>query len=250
MTHRTARIILFASLTLLLGSVGTLVSIASAENMNSNSYTIQFGNFNITSGEKSSDSYTVTDTVGQTGAGPYGEYGTSNYFVGGGFQYIYQIPEFEFAISTTSIDFGELIIGQHATQNHTMSISTRGAGGYAVYARAAHALRHQTGAATIPHTSCDASNCTLTTAEVWTNPAVAGFGYNMSGTNVPADFTDNTYFRPMADQELAESAQVVMSSSDIANNETATITYKVGVGANQQAGRYSTEVRFTAVPGY
>lgn len=250
MKQRTALTIFVLGLVTLMGSLGTLVSLVSAENMNSDSYQIQFGNFNITSGEKSSDNYTVTDTVGQTGAGPYGNYGVSNYFVGGGFQYIYQIPEFEFQISTTSIDFGELIIGQHATQNHTMTISTRGAGGYAVLAQVVHALRHQEDAEEIPHTTCDAANCTITTAEVWTNQAIAGFGYNMSGTNVPTDFSDATYFRPFPDLEAVQAAQTVMSSNDIATNETATITYKVGVDATQLAGRYNTEVRFTAVPGY
>lgn len=250
MNRTAARIIFFASLATLVGSVGTLVSIATAENMNSDSYKIQFGNFNITSGEKSSASYNVTDTVGQTGAGPYGNYGVSNYFVGGGFQYIYQIPEFEFAVSTTSIDFGELIIGQLETESHTMRINTRGAGGYAVYARIAHAMRHQDGSETINHTSCDNTLCTITTAGVWTDDGIAGFGYNMSGTNIPADFIDATYYRPFADLEVPEDAQIVMSSNDIANDEISTITYKVGVDATQRSGRYNTEVRFTAVPGY
>jgi len=72
----------------------------------------------------------------------------------------------------------------------------------------------------------------------------------MSGTNIPTDFTDGDYFRPFADLEVPQSGQIVMSSEDVADDEIATITYKVGVSAAQRAGRYNTEVRFTAVPGY
>lgn len=223
---------------------------AQAENMNSDSYSIQFGNFNITAGEKSGPNYKVTDTVGQTGAGPYGTFGVSNYFIGGGFQYIYQIPEFEFSLSALSVDFGQLLIGNHATQNHTMTITTRGANGYTVYVISEHPLRHQTGSHAIPYTSCDAGTCTISAAGNWTNTNVPGFGYNMSGPTVPTDFTSSSFFRPFPDREAAQSPQVVMSSPDIANNETATITYQAGIDANQAAGSYQTAIQFIAVPGY
>ena len=67
-----------------------------AETLESSSYVIQFGNFNVTSGEKSNSNYAVTDTVGQTGAGPYGQLGSSTYFVGSGFQYIYPFDQYQF----------------------------------------------------------------------------------------------------------------------------------------------------------
>lgn len=250
-TRPTSRLYVWGALCLcfglcLLGSPNQAV----AENMSSDSYTIQFGNFNITSGEKSSASYTVTDTVGQTGAGPYGTIGVSNYFIGSGFQYIYQIPEFEFTLSTTSIDLGELIVGTLAQQSHTMSITTKGAGGYVVRVVAEHPLRHQESVADIPFTSCDAGTCTIDQAQVWTNPLVTGFGYSMNGTNVAADFLNTTYFRPFADAEAAQSSQIIMSSVDVADHETATITYQAGIDANQAAGNYQTAITFIAVPGF
>jgi len=221
-----------------------------AERLESDSYVITFGNFNVTSGEKDSASYHVTDTVGQTAFGPYGEYGSSTYFVGSGFQYIYQINTFSFQISKTLIPFGELIEDTHSTDSHTLTITTQGAGGYSVYAFEEHPLRQVGGLAEIANTTCDAGGCTHTSAAVWTNQSIAGFGYNMAGNDIPSGFIDNTYFKSFADNESAEEMQIVMSSSNVANERQATVTYKAGIGSSQDSGNYETAVVYVAVPGY
>lgn len=221
-----------------------------ADLLESDSYQIQFGNLNITSGEKSSASYNVTDTVGQTGAGPFGEYGSSTWFVGSGFQYIYQIDAFSFEISTTEVDLGTLTSSSLSTGNHTLTISTRGAGGYSVYAYEAHPLRHEDGVTTIPDTICDNGLCDETNAEIWTNSSTSGFGFNIDGDDVPSDFVSTSYFRQFADDSAAENAQVVMNSSHTADQRQATVTYQVGMPGNQQAGTYQTHVVYIAVPGY
>lgn len=221
-----------------------------AENMESNSYKIQFGNFNITSGEKSSASYTVTDTVGQTGAGPYGQYGVSSYFVGSGFQYIYQIDRFSFRISKIGIDLGLLTPEIHNTDAHDIAITSGGASGYTVYAYEAHPLKHSQSTDTIPDTTCDSGTCSHTTAGVWTDTAIPGFGYNLSGDDIPGDFTNSTYFRNFADFSDGESMQTVMSSSNVAYNATATVTYKAGASGSQASGNYATYIVFVAVPGF
>lgn len=224
--------------------------LAHAERLESDSYVITFGNFNVTSGEKSSASYNVTDTVGQTGSGPYGSYGGSTYFVGSGFQYIYQIDTFRFQISKTLIDFGELAEQTHETDSHTLTITTQGAGGYSVYAYELHPLRQLEGSEEIPNTTCDAGTCTHTTAGIWTNQSVAGFGYNMTGNDIPAHFINSTYFKSFANNEAAEAMQVVMSSSNIANARQSTVTYKAGIGSSQASGNYETAVVYVAVPGF
>jgi hypothetical protein len=218
--------------------------------MESPSYVIQFGNFNMTSGEKSSASYNVTDTVGQTGAGPYGQYGSSGYFVGSGFQYIYQFSAFSFILSKTHIDLGELVVGQHNTDFHTISITSSGANGYVVYAYEEHPLRLLNAANTIPNTTCDSGTCTNASAGIWTDTNVRGFGFNISGDDVPGDFLNTTYFRPFADRASAEPMQVVMSSNTPARDRVATVTYKAGVGGTEAAGNYSTGVVYVAVPRY
>ncbi|HEX7017747.1 MAG TPA: hypothetical protein VF209_02470, partial [Patescibacteria group bacterium] len=221
-----------------------------AQRLESDSYVIQFGNFNVTSGEKESASYNVTDTVGQTFAGPFGAYGSSDYFIGAGFQYIYQIDTFAFSISDVDIDLGSLTPGAHNTASNTLRITTKGAGGYTVYAYELHPLRHSNGTNDIDDTLCDTGACSESNADPWTTLTVTGFGFNASGNDVPADFVDSTYFRQFADREDGETMQVVMSDDDIADNEEATITYKAGVSGTQAAGDYQTGVVYVAVPGF
>lgn len=241
------------SLIVLVGAAisAPFVSPALADRLESDSYIIQFGNFNVTSGEKSSSSYKVTDTVGQTGAGPFGAYGSSDYFVGSGFQYIYQIDTFAFTISDVSINLGTLTSGAHSTDSNVLTITTRGGGGYTVYAYEQHPLRLSSDDTTIiPDTTCNTGVCSETDADPWTNTSIPGFGFNASGTTVPADFVNSTYFRQFANQAAAETMQTVMNSSNIANSDTATITYKAGISGSQAAGDYATGIVYVAVPGF
>lgn len=248
------RVTMVASLVLGLGLVAAsspLITTVLADRLESDSFIIQFGNFNVTSGEKSSTSYNVTDTVGQTGAGPFGAYGSSTYFVGSGFQYIYQIDNFSFTISDVSINLGTLASGAHNTDSNVLTVSTRGAGGYTVYAYEQHPLRLSSDDTTIvPDTTCNTGTCSESDADPWTNTAIPGFGFNANGSTVPTDFVNSTYFRQFANQAGAETMQVVMDSSTIANNDTATITYKAGISGNQAAGDYATGVVYVAVPGF
>ena len=71
-------------------------TISLAQTFDSTSYHIDWGNFNMTSGKKTSTNYQLTDTVGQNAPGKF----TSNgYTVKSGFQYIYDSMEkFSFAI--------------------------------------------------------------------------------------------------------------------------------------------------------
>lgn len=221
-----------------------------AERLESDSYVIQFGNFNMTAGEKSSASYNVTDTVGQTGAGPFGEYGSSGYFVGSGFQYIYQIDEFSFRLSKTAINLGSLTANAHNTDSHTMTITTRGAGGYTIYAYETTPLLNRNGVDTIPNTTCDAGTCSYTAAGLWTNVNIGGFGFNINGNDTPVDFVNSNYYRALADRSASEPMQVVMSSTNIASERTATVTYKAGLFGSEASGSYETGVSYVAVPGY
>ena len=228
-----------------------LLSPVAAERLESNSYVIQFGNFNVTAGEKESASYKVTDTVGQTGAGPYGAYGVSSYFIGGGFQYIYQIDQFSFSISKLAINLGELNTNVHNSDSLTLSISTGGAGGYSVYTYETRPLTHQDGTHAVADTICNSGSCSETTAGLWTNQSIGGFGFNANGSDVASDFVTTDHFRQFANRAAAESMQVIMNSSNVVENSTATITYKAGLSsASQAAGRYETATVFVAVPGF
>ncbi len=231
-------------------SCAIFVPSINAETLESNNFVIQFSNFNIGSGSVDSASYNVTETLGQTAAGPFGQYGSSNSFVGSGFQYIYQLDNFSFEISKLQIDLGTLTPDSHNTDSHTLSITTRGGGGYIVYAYELRPLQLPDGGAAIPNTSCDAGTCTTSTAGIWSDQTVPGFGYNMSGHDIPVTFASSSYFRPFADQSLAQPMQPVMSSDNVALRRQATVTYKAGVAGDQAEGNYETGVAFVAVPGF
>ena len=217
-----------------------------AVNMNSDSYKIQWGNVNMGGGRKTSAGYIVTDTLGQIAPG---DYQSAGYWLRAGFQYIHTIIPFTFTISDLNIAFGSLVVGTPSTDTNTLTVSARGAGGYQVLAFENHPLKSRQ-ANDIADTLCDTSLCDETNADPWTNNSVYGFGFNMSGDDIPVDFVDSTYFRQFADLESAESKQIVMSSDAVTSSSTATVTYKVNVSAVQEAGNYENAITYVAVPGY
>ncbi len=233
-------------LSLIIFSLVVVVA-AQADRLESDSYVIQFGNFNMTAGEKNSTSYKVTDTMGQIAPGPYN---STSYFVGGGFQYIYQIGSFRFSISDVDLDLGTLTTDAHNSATNQLTISTRGAGGYSVYAYELRPLTHSNNTNIINDTTCDNNDCDESTATTWVNQSVGGFGFNASGDDVASDFINANYFRQFADNSNSEAMQMIMSSTDIAKNRTATITYKAGLSGIEAAGKYQTGIVYVAVPGY
>jgi hypothetical protein len=77
-----------------------------AQTFDSSSYHIDWGNFNMTSGKKTSATYTLTDTVGQNAPGKFTNTG---FVVKSGFQYIYDsLEKFSFSISDIDLPFGTL----------------------------------------------------------------------------------------------------------------------------------------------
>ncbi len=216
--------------------------------MESDSYKLKFPNLNMTSGSKSSDNYNILDTVGQTAPG---EYASSGFYVKAGFPYIKTIIAFAFTISDLSIDFGTLTpsVFTNPLPFNTLTVSSGGAGGYAVVASEDHPLQLQGTATNIPDTNCDTS-CDETTAAVWTNTSKYGFGYNMSGNDIPAAFVNSTYFKQFANQAALESNQIVMSSNNVGTNRVATVTYKVNISSTQAAGDYENSLMFLATPTY
>jgi hypothetical protein len=229
-----------ASLTLL-GSPALGLAL---ETMTSDNYSVQMGNFNMTSGTKSSDSFTLTDTVGELAPG---QFDSAGFTVFSGFQYIYALPEFSFRITDLSMELGVLQPGTFGTDSHELIISTRSAG-YTILARAQHVLRTNQGSE-IPFTNCD-SPCTISSAEPWANPANTGFGFNALGPHAAADFATPNYFRPFADAEQAEVAQTIASHGSIVKDDSITVTYQASAGQSQGAGMYTTVVDYTAVPNY
>lgn len=218
------------------------------EQLSSEHYIIDWGNFNITSGNKTSNTYRLSDTVGQIAPGTYQKTGV---LLKSGFQYIYDtFITFSFSIDNLSIDFGILTPGVASTATNTITISTPSGRGYQVSSQESHPLSLENGT-TIPDTVCD-SPCNESTSNVWTNSTTYGFGFNASGIGASSYFADNTYFRQFADISAspAETPQIFMSENSPVKNRQSTITYKVNVSPVQSEGIYRNFIVYTAVPKY
>ena len=220
-------------------------SVSAQAKIISPNYIIQMPNFNSGAGIPASSGYKLDTTVGQTAAGLYS---SSGYAVRSGFQYIHSIIPFSFSMSNFLINFGTLTPGTPSTLTSTLIVSAGGAGGYKVTARESSALQ-KTGGQSIPDTLCDAG-CTESAAGVWSLATTYGFGYSMSGNDVPSDFINSTYYRHFANASQSQTDQIIMGSANVGRTRTATITYKINVSAVQPAGNYQNRILFTAIPSF
>jgi hypothetical protein len=221
-----------------------------AQSFSSNSYLIQMGNFNMTGGRKTSTTYNLTDTAGQTFQG---QFDSTGFVVKAGFQYIHDIGTFSFSISDLDIDFGSLPPNTLSTDQNTLTVSHNGSGGYQVLAYEDHPLRHSLTSTDIPDSTCDDTTCTQVLCRPWTSTSIYGFGFNASGDDVDTSaskFADSTYFCQFADAEIIETPQPVMASSTVGINRQATITYQANIHSLQEAGTYSTFITYLAIPTY
>ena len=216
------------------------------ERIESPNFRIIFPNLNSGAGIPTSTNYKLNTTIGQTGPG---EYSSAGYRVKAGFQYIKSIIAFSFSISDIQKNFGTLTPQTPSTSTSTIIISAGGAGGYSVKASENNPMKTINGANTIIYTLCD-TTCSETAAAVWSSSTKYGFGFNMSGDDVPADFVGSTYFRQFADRSNSETQAVIMSSANVGSSRTATITYKVNISGVQPAGVYQNIITFTAIPSY
>jgi len=219
---------------------------ARAQTLTSPNYILRQGNFNMTSGAKSSASYNLTDTVGQIAAEFFSSAG---YHVKAGFQYMYTLYDFSFSISSLAINLGSLTPNTFTTASHTLTVTAPGQG-YSVTAYETNKLTKSGSSDTIPDTTCDSGPCTESAATVWTTATNNGFGYNATGNDIATDFVGATYFRPFPDLSASESPAVIMTTTSAGKNRVATITYKVSPSGTQAAGNYSTQIVYIATPTY
>lgn len=237
------------SLTYLVLLVFLFVLPVYADNMSSTSYKIQMGTIDVGGQKQTSSSYRLTTSLGQSAAG---EFDSAGYTVKAGFQYLYSIIPFRFSVSNTNINLGSLLPSTPSTATTTLTVYFGAAGQYLVTAEELGTLRTFSGAYSIPDTVCNGGGqtCTATSSNVWNSSSAYGFGYNMSGNDVPADFTNNTYYRPFPDTTAAGSPATVMSSVNVGKNRQSTMTFKGNVSTTQTAGTYRTIIRFIATPSY
>lgn len=219
-----------------------------AVNMESSRFKIESANTSSAAGNKSSAGYKLSDTIGQLAAG---QFSSTGYIVKAGFQYIHSIIPFRFSISNINIALGTLTPNTPSTATTTLTIYFGGAGQYQVTAIEEGALKTLS-ANTIPDTSCDggAETCTESVAKTWSSTNAYGFGYNMSGNDIPADFSTSNHYRPFPDRAAAESPAVIMSSINVGKSRQSTMTFKANISPIQPAGSYQTVINFVATPSF
>ncbi|MBI1872043.1 hypothetical protein HYS10_01350 [Candidatus Collierbacteria bacterium] len=221
-----------------------------ADNPSSPLYNIKMGTINITGGTKTSPSFKLNDTVGQT---VQGKFENTGFQVKAGFQYVRSRAPFSFTISNSAIDFGSVIANTFAADSSTLTVSVGSANGYSVKAIENHSPKVASTENTIPDTSCDAiSPCAINQAAPWIDTNSYGFGYNMKGLGVNQnDFIDKTYYQPFPNNELGQDPITIMSGTNIRNKtEIATITYKINIPPTQLNGIYENAIQFIAIPSF
>lgn len=219
--------------------------VTAQERVESTNYRIIFPNFNSGAGIPTSSNYELNTTLGQTAPGLFS---SSGFRVKAGFQYINSIIPFSFSISDIQKDFGSLTPNTPSTSTSTLVVSSGGASGYSVKVSENSPLT-TANSDTIIDTLCD-TTCSETSASSWTSSTKYGFGFNMNGDDVPADFVNTNYFRQFADRSLGENPATIMTSNNVGRSRTATITYKINVSGVQPAGSYQNILTFSAIPGY
>jgi len=224
----------------------------------SDNYEITWPNLNMAAGGSTSPGYKMGITAGQTSPGLY----SNGYKIRAGFQYIHSIIPFSFQISTQSLAFGD-INPEVLTNNQslTLTVNSGSAGGYQVTVWENDELT-STALSTIPDTACDpADTCTQNNSGTWTQTTTYGFGYNMTGTDIPNNipsesFTGSKYKRfANAANIPAESPVKIMGKTPIeghvaGKDKTATMNARINISNIQAAGTYRNILTFTAIPTY
>lgn len=221
-----------------------------AVNMESSRFRIESANTSEAAGNKSSTNYKLSDTIGQLAAG---EFSSTGYVVKAGFQYLHSIIPFRFSISdiNVALEPNPIVPNNPSTATTILTVYFGSAGQYLVTAIEEGQLKTMSGNA-IPDTSCNGGGetCSELVAKTWDSSTAYGFGYNMSGDDIPADFTSETQYRPFPDRTAAEPPAVVMSSVDVGKNRQATMTFKANISPIQPAGSYQTIINFVATPSF
>lgn len=231
-------------------SLSHSITSAFAAEMKSGQYRLNTGSYNISNDKINTDNKTWQKVSTDSALG-FTDTGFISHI---GFPYTKTVLPFGLAISNTTFDFGGITMGgkPNPLPASTLSVAAAGAAGFQVLASQNHPLTIIKGSTTIADTTCDNPDdtCSETIAKPWTDNSQYGFGYNLSGQDIPKDFLGPTYFRHFSDESNQEEPAVVMSSINPDRTSEATITYKVLVPAIQASGIYDNVVTFLAVPGY
>lgn len=223
--------------------------LARAQEMNSQNFKIQGGNFNMTSGNKASQNYKLSDVVGQISAGIFGSKG---YIIQSGFLNSAAGEVFSFSVNPNIVDFGTIMPQIPLEKKIRITIANGNTPGYSVRVSQNQKLATLAGAE-IPNTICDTETknppCTVAQASKWIKNTTYGFGYRMEGKTVPQEFLKDNLYRPFPSTKLGEQASIIMKTQAKKVVDQGNMTLRLNVDKSQPVGQYRNVLSFTAMAG-
>ena len=232
-----------------------LSEIRAQSSLKSPNYEITWPNLNMVSGNAASPGYKMGVTGGQTAPGLYTSLG---YKIRAGFQYIHSIIPFSFQIDVLALNFGTLTPQVLTNEKSlTLTVNSGSAGGYQIQVQENDELT-STALSTIPDTTCDnpEDTCDQNDAGTWAKTTTYGFGYNMSGTDVPPEFSGGKFKRfSNAANVPTENPVKIMGKTPLEGHQAgtdkiATMSARINIENVQAAGIYQNILTFWAIPTY
>lgn len=156
---------------------------------------------------------------------------------------------FRIVVEKSLLSMKDIVPNTPSVTSSVISV-TGGRTAYQVTATELDQLKKLSGEA-IPDTQCSVKRrCTYTLAAPWDSISSYGFGYSLSGQDIPKDFENSRFFRPFSNSGKNKETIVIMKGTDKSDERHSTITLKSIVSAVQADGTYETVIEIAAIPGY
>lgn len=170
------------------------------------------------------------------------------YFVRRGFPYITSIKPFRLSVEPLSLDLSTNLPGIPVLRNVAIAVDVGSSSSYQLSLFVDRQLTNSRGEEIAP-TSCD-KNCTINRSGVWKKAGSLGLGYNIKGSDAPADFVNENFYRPFPAKKRNQDDMVVMSGKGIAKESQANLTVKANLTSDQTGGVYTNKIYLIALPQY
>ncbi|OGG18984.1 hypothetical protein A3D78_03065 [Candidatus Gottesmanbacteria bacterium RIFCSPHIGHO2_02_FULL_39_14] len=223
-------------------------SLAGAQDMSSESYQLQGGNFNITSESGTSSPARLIDQIGQTSAQIFSAKGI---LLQSGFLNKASGSSLNFTVNPVIVNFDPLTAGEAVYKDIFIVVENGDFPGYSVLLSQNQPLTSQTGEQ-IPDTVCDALKnkpCSVYKSNLWQEKLSYGLGYHVKSQNTPREFNKEYFFRPFSSLSKKELPVVFMQSVEKKIKNSAVVTLKLHLSPQQAISIYQNELIFTAIPG-
>lgn len=159
-----------------------------------------------------------------------------------GYTIISSDKDLSFSINRTQIAFRSFTTAPIQEEESVANITSE-ASGFQIVMEAQTGLKSTDKTAILP-TRCDSrKTCSPLRASRWTDEKPTGWGYKLSGSSIPHDFQDGTFYRsPSLDGSVS-----LLKQGENTKNNTVTITWKIIADAAGDE-TYSSIVRLFALP--